>query len=76
MWLRAETVAEVSPEAFAAYMGVAFRAPVAAGADFVLRQPSLAPVLSLAATAGERARLREGGWEALLARGDAALREG
>jgi phosphoserine phosphatase len=63
-------------DAFAAYMGVAFRAPVAAGADFVLRQRCLAPVLSLSATACVRARLREGGWEALLARGDAALREG
>jgi phosphoserine phosphatase len=59
--------------AFAAYMGVAYRANVAAGADFVLRDPSLAPVLALAASADDRARLAGGPWAELLARGEALL---
>jgi phosphoserine phosphatase len=60
-------------DAFAAYMGVAFRPAVAAGADFVLRDESLAAVLALAADEGDRERLRGGRWADLLARGDAAL---
>ena len=60
-------------DAFAAYMGVAFRPPVAAGADVVLRAPSLAPVLSLAASPEDRARLRGTAWAELLARGDHLL---
>ncbi|MDB4949838.1 MAG: haloacid dehalogenase [Gemmatimonadetes bacterium] len=58
-------------DAFAAYMGVAFRPAVAAGADFVLRGASLAPVLALAAGAEDRRRLAGSPWEELLARGDA-----
>jgi len=60
-------------DAFAAYMGVAFRPAVAAGADFVLRGETLAAVLSLAADEAERERLRGTHRAALLARGDAAL---
>jgi phosphoserine phosphatase len=60
-------------DAFAAYMGVAFRPAVAAGADFVLRGESLAPVLALAATADERERLRASEWADVLARGEADL---
>ena len=41
-------------DCFAAFMGVAFRESVAAGADVVLTAPTLAPVLSLAAGAEER----------------------
>lgn len=62
-------------DAFAAYMGVAFRPPVAAGADVVLRAPSLAPVLALAAGPDDRARLEGSAWAPLLRRGDALLRE-
>jgi phosphoserine phosphatase len=60
-------------DAFTAYMGVAFRPAVAAGADFVLRGQSLAPILALAATAEDRERLAASGWADLLARGDADL---
>lgn len=60
-------------DAFAAYMGVAFRPAVAAGADVVLREPSLAPVLALAAEEEERERLREAGFGELLARGERML---
>ena len=63
-------------DAFAAYMGVAFRLPVAAAADFVLRQETLAAVLSLAASDEDRERLRASRWADLLARGDAALAAG
>lgn len=63
-------------DAFAAYMGVAFRPPVAAGADFVLRAESLAAVLALAAGDADRERLRGSRWAGLLARGDAALAVG
>lgn len=58
---------------FAAYMGIAFRANVAAGADVVLRDESLAPVLALAAGAEDRARLAGSRWADVLARGDALL---
>lgn len=63
-------------DAFAAYMGVAFRRAVAAGADHVLHAESLAAVLSLAADEDERERLRGSRWADLLARGDAALAVG
>jgi phosphoserine phosphatase len=62
-------------DAFAAYMGIAFREAVAAGADFVLRDPSLAPVLSLAADAADRARLSASPFAALLERGDRLLHQ-
>jgi phosphoserine phosphatase len=61
-------------DAFAAYMGVAFREAVAAGADFVLRDPSLAPVVALAADEADRARLAHSPYAELLARGDRLLR--
>jgi phosphoserine phosphatase len=72
------TDAEARPavDAFAAYMGVAWRPAVAAAADFVLRGASLAPVLALAVTAEDRARLEETEWAPLLARGDAELAAG
>jgi len=60
-------------DAVAAYMGVVWRAAVAEGADFVLREKSLAPVLALAASDDDRARLRASEWADVLARGDAAL---
>jgi phosphoserine phosphatase len=60
-------------DAFAAYMGVAFREAVAAGADFVLRDASLAPVLALAADDADRARLADSPYAELLARGDRLL---
>ena len=63
-------------DAFAAYMGVAFRPAVAAAADFVLRGESLAAVLSLAAGDADRERLRGSRWAGLLARGNAALAVG
>lgn len=63
-------------DAFAAYMGVAFRAAVAEGADVVLREPSLAPVLALAVRDEERERLRDAGFGELLARGERMLAEG
>jgi phosphoserine phosphatase len=60
-------------DAFAAYMGVAWRAPVAAAADVVLASESLAPVLALAAAEEDRARLLASEWAALLRRGDELL---
>jgi len=60
-------------DAFAAYMGVAFRPHVAAGADVVLRAASLAPVLALAATGEDRARLLGSEWAEVLRRGDELL---
>ncbi len=53
-------------DAFAAYMGVAFRAAVAQRADMVLDHPSLAPVLSLAADSTDRQRLEASEWAELL----------
>lgn len=69
------TDAEARPavDAFAAYLGVADRPAVAAAADVVLRDPSLAPVLALAAGAADRARLAGSPHAALLARGDSLL---
>ncbi len=63
-------------DGFAAFMGVAFRPPVAAGADVVLRAPSLAPVLALAADEAERERLAGSRWAELLASGDRLLAAG
>lgn len=70
------TDAEARPavDAFAAYMGVAFRPTVAAAADFVLRDPSLSPILALAADAEDRRRLESSEWAGVLRRGDALLR--
>jgi phosphoserine phosphatase len=70
------TDAEARPavDAFAAYMGVVHRPPVAAAADFVLPDPSLAPVLALAAGAEDRRRLADGPFAGLLERGEALLR--
>lgn len=62
-------------DAFAAYMGVAFREAVAAGADFVLRHESLAPVLALATSPEDRARLAGSPFAAVLERGERLLRE-
>jgi len=60
-------------DAFAAYMGVAFRPAVAADADVVLRDPGLAPVLSLAAGPADRERLATSEWADVLERGDRLL---
>ena len=62
------TDAEARPavDAFAAYMGVAYRPAVAEAADYVLRERSLAPVLALACSAADRARLAESPWAHLL----------
>lgn len=65
--------ARAAVDSFAAFMGVAFRELVAAGADVVLTSPSLAPVLSLALTEADRERLKGSRWEPLSARGDALL---
>lgn len=62
-------------DAFAAYMGVAFRPAVAAGADVVLRAESLSPVLALAAGPADRDRLRGTEHEAVLREGDRHLEE-
>lgn len=63
-------------DAFAAYMGVAFRDKVAAFADFVLRDASLAPVVALVADEADRARLAASPFAAVLERGDLILRNG
>ena len=60
-------------DCFAAFMGVAFRPAVAAGADVVLRARSLAPVLALVAGPADRDRLAGSEWAALLERGDSLL---
>ena len=60
-------------DAFAAYMGVAFRPAVAAGADVVVSSESLAPILALAADDEDRARLLASEWAAVLRRGDDLL---
>ena len=69
---------EARPEVdlFAAYMGVVHREKVAAGADVVLSNQSLAPVLAIAAGKSDRGRLSSSQWAALLARGDALLLTG
>lgn len=53
-------------DAFAAFLGVANRPEVAAGADFVIKRNSLAPVLRLAADEPDLARLRTSQWANLL----------
>jgi phosphoserine phosphatase len=58
---------------FAAFMGVAYRERVAAGADVVITAPTLAPVLALAAGPEDRARLAASDWGELLQRGDDLL---
>jgi phosphoserine phosphatase len=58
---------------FVAFMGVAFRPAVAAGADVVLQTPELAPVLLLAATPEEQERLRRSTWAPLLGRAEELL---
>lgn len=69
------TDAEARPtvDAFAAYMGVVDRPAVAARAEWVLRDPSLAPVLALCADPADRARLQTSRWSELLRRGDLLL---
>lgn len=57
-------------DAFAAYVGVACRAAVAGAADVVIRGPSLAPVLALAADSHDCERLRDSRWAEVLERGD------
>jgi phosphoserine phosphatase len=66
---------EVRPEVdcFAAYMGVAYRENVAAAADIVLSEESLAPVLALAADPADRGRLEGSRWAETLTRGDVLL---
>lgn len=53
-------------DAFAAYAGVVERPAAVDGADFVLREPSLAAVLALACTDEDRARLVDTQWAQLL----------
>lgn len=65
--------ARAAVDCFAAFMGVAYRETVAAGADVVLTAPTLAPVLALAAGVDDRERLRSSGWAPLLERGAALL---
>jgi phosphoserine phosphatase len=62
-------------DCFAAFMGIVDRPMVAAGADVVLRQPRLAPVLALAASVAERERIRAGATRELLEDGEALLAE-
>lgn len=59
-------------DAFTAFTGVIERAAVVAGADYVLRDRSLAPVLALACSPEDRARLADTEWAGLLAEADAA----
>ena len=67
---------EASPvvDWFIAFMGVVQRDAVAAGADLVVSDPSLAPVLAVAASAEERDRLRGSQWAKTLERGEQLLR--
>lgn len=60
-------------DCFAAFMGVAWREAVAAKADVVLTDATLAPVLALAASREDRGRLLRSEWAALLERGEASL---
>jgi phosphoserine phosphatase len=53
-------------DAFAAYTAVVPRPAAMDGADFVLREPSLAAVLALACSDADRARLAESPWAGLL----------
>jgi phosphoserine phosphatase len=63
----------VAVDCFAAFMGVVDRPAVARGADLVLSEPTLAPVLALAADGAERERLRGSPWADLLRRGEMIL---
>lgn len=54
-------------DAFAAYAAVVERPLVVAGADYVLREPSLAAVLALACSDDDRARLADSPWAGLIA---------
>jgi len=65
--------ARVVVDCFVAYMGVVWRPRVAREAGVLLRDPSLAPVLALAADDADRARLRTSEWAAVLARGEELL---
>jgi phosphoserine phosphatase len=56
-------------DAFAAYAGIVERPAAVDGADFVLREPSLAAVLALACSPDDRARLADSQWAGLLAEG-------
>jgi phosphoserine phosphatase len=60
-------------DCFAAFMGVVERPAVARGGDVVLTEPSLAPILALAADDTERERLRGSPWADLLRRGEKML---
>lgn len=53
-------------DAFAAYAAVVARPAAMEGADFVLREPSLAAVLALACSPDDRARLADSPWAGLL----------
>ncbi|HYR06853.1 MAG TPA: HAD-IB family phosphatase [Longimicrobium sp.] len=57
-------------DAFAAYTGVVARPAAVDGADYVLREPSLAAVLALACSAEDRARLADTPWAGLLREAD------
>jgi phosphoserine phosphatase len=53
-------------DAFAAYAAVVERPAAVDGADYVLREPSLAAVLALACSPDDRARLADSEWAPLL----------
>jgi phosphoserine phosphatase len=59
-------------DTFAAYAGVVERPAAVDGADYVLREPSLAAVLALACSDEDRARLAESPWAGLLAKASSA----
>jgi phosphoserine phosphatase len=61
-------------DAFAAYTAIVERPAAVDGADFVLREPSLAAVLALACSDEERARLADTPWAGLLREADALER--
>jgi phosphoserine phosphatase len=61
-------------DAFAAYTAIVERPAAVDGADFVLREPSLAAVLALACSDEDRARLAESPWAGLLHEAEAAQR--
>ena len=63
-------------DCFAAFMGVVYRSAVADAADIVVRAPSLAPILALAASPEERLRLRDSQWATVMERGEELLQHG
>lgn len=67
---------EASPavDYFVAFMGVVQREAVAAGADLVVNDASLAPILAIASSTPEKGRLRDSPWAATLSRGEQMLR--